>query len=78
MEAIEPSRKFFDKELLCPNCGTIYLRIPEDARINTPIHCSTCNLFLGTWGSLLASFDKQGGQNGVFELRDGQIERKDG
>ena len=77
MTRAAPTEKYMDHELTCPQCGTIYLRIPENLNGHTLIHCSTCGLVLGTWGELSASFDKQGGQYGVFELRHGQIERKD-
>lgn len=65
-----------DHKLDCKNCGTIYLNIPDDVNGTTVINCSTCGQFLGYWGELSRDFDRQGGQHGVFELRDGQIERK--
>ncbi|NTS31373.1 hypothetical protein HQ945_08915 [Phyllobacterium sp. BT25] len=69
--------KYLDHELTCPNCGTIYLRIPHDVDSFTLIRCSRCDALLGTWSELVSSFDGQGGQNGVFEMSDGQIVRKD-
>lgn len=71
------AEKFLDKELVCPSCGTIYLRIPADAKGDTVIRCSACNKRLGTWRELEASFNAQGGQHGVFDMHDGQIERKE-
>ena len=70
--------KYLDKELKCQQCGTVYLCIPEDVTDDTLIHCSTCNLPLGRWGKLVASFRAQGGEHGVFRMHPGQIERKDG
>jgi hypothetical protein len=32
---------------------------------------------MGTWGDLEADFYAQGGGDGVFEMRDGQIIRKE-
>ncbi|MEK1888207.1 MAG: hypothetical protein AAAB35_11675 [Phyllobacterium sp.] len=66
-----------DHGLDCPICGTIYLDIPKDVASDTPIQCSTCGTFLGSWGELESSFNKQGGQHGVFDMYDGQIIRKD-
>lgn len=69
--------KYMDHELLCPHCGTIYLRIAANVKSFTLICCSTCNQPLGTWGELEASFNTQGGQSGVFAMHDGKIERKE-
>ena len=66
-----------DHELDCPDCGTIYLAIPDNVTVDTPIACSTCRKLLGTWGDLERSFNKQGGQNGIFDMHDGQIIRKE-
>jgi hypothetical protein len=66
-----------DHELDCPDCGTLYLDIPQDVTGHTPITCTTCGQSLGNWGELERSFNKQGGQNGIFEMRDGQITRRD-
>jgi hypothetical protein len=65
-----------DHKLDCKACGTIYLDIPDDVRNVTPIHCSSCGQFIGYWGELNGDFDGQGGQDGVFELKDGHILRK--
>ncbi len=66
-----------DHGLECPNCGTIYLNIPKDVTDYTPIACTTCGSFLGSWGDLERSFNMQGGQHGIFEMSEGQIIRKD-
>lgn len=63
-------------KLDCKACGTIYLDIPEDVRTTDVISCSKCGQFLGYWGELSRDFDGQGGQSGVFELKDGQILHK--
>lgn len=65
-----------DHKLDCKDCGTIYLNLPGNLTNDTPIFCSTCNQFIGRWGDLERDFNAQGGQNGVFELHDGQIDRK--
>lgn len=65
-----------DHKLDCKKCGTIYLDIPDDVKGTSAIHCSSCGRFLGHWGELSRDFNQQGGQDGVFELKDGQIERK--
>lgn len=65
-----------DHKLDCKKCGTIYLDIPEDVQSHTPIYCSTCGVLMGRWEELERDFNAQGGQDGVFELRDGQIDRK--
>jgi hypothetical protein len=44
---------------------------------STSIVCSSCSEYLGTWGELEEAFYAQGGGDGVFELHDGQIIRKD-
>jgi transcription elongation factor Elf1 len=64
-----------DHLLECPDCGTINLDIPRNVKSDTPIHCSICGNTLGTWAELERDFDKQGGQHGVFELKEGQIIR---
>ena len=66
-----------DSKLECPMCQTIYLTFTQDVRPDTPIVCSSCGEYLGTWGDLEADFYAQGGGDGVFELRDGQIIRKE-
>jgi hypothetical protein len=54
-------------QLDCKSCGTIYLDIPDNVT----------GASIGYWGDLSRDFDRQGGQHGVFELKDGQIERKE-
>lgn len=66
-----------DHKLNCKDCGTIYLEIPEDVASHTPIYCSTCGELLGCWEELEKDFNQQGGQDGVFSLHDGQIDRID-
>ncbi|MDX8437587.1 hypothetical protein RFN25_29710 [Mesorhizobium abyssinicae] len=67
--------KYLDHKLECPYCLTIRLRIPDDARPETPISCDDCGEYLGTWDELQTDFEKQGGQNGVFRLEKGRIQR---
>ncbi|MDQ0996492.1 hypothetical protein QFZ34_001674 [Phyllobacterium ifriqiyense] len=66
-----------DHKLDCKDCGTIYLKIPKDVQSDTPIYCSTCGVLLGRWEELERDFNRQGGQDGVFKMNDGQIERLD-
>jgi hypothetical protein len=66
-----------DHKLDCKDCGTIYLDIPDTVESDTLIHCSSCGQLLGRWSELESDFARQGGQNGVFEMKDGQILRKD-
>jgi hypothetical protein len=63
----------FDQRLECSDCNTIYLDIPDYAVSQTLVHCSTCHKVLGSWGELEANFAQQGGENGIFEMYDGQI-----
>lgn len=65
-----------DHKLDCKSCGTIYLDRPENVRGTTSIHCSSCGQFLGYWGELSRDFVRQGGQHGVFEMKEGLILRK--
>ena len=65
-----------DHKLDCKKCGTIYLDIPEDVQSHTAIYCSSCGSLMGRWDELERDFNQQGGQNGVFELKEGQFERK--
>ncbi|MHC1550997.1 hypothetical protein [Phyllobacterium sp. K27] len=65
-----------DHKLDCKDCGTIYLTIPDNVTGDTPIFCSTCNQYIGRWAELERDFNTQGGQDGIFEMKDGQIERK--
>ncbi|TKT79026.1 hypothetical protein [Aquamicrobium sp. LC103] len=67
--------KRLDQKLDCKTCGTIYLDIPEGAKDGTPIHCSTCGGYLGTWGELQDDFAEQS-DSGVFDLKRGQIIEK--
>lgn len=68
---------FLDHKVDFKFCGTIYLAIPDDARENTPIHCSTCNRYLGTWGELQDDCIGQTvGTDGIVELKDGRIKEK--
>ena len=66
-----------DNKLKCPNCRTIYLTLTQCVGFDTPIHCSSCGEYLGTWGELEEDFIAQGGESGVFEMHDGQIIRRD-
>jgi hypothetical protein len=52
-----------------PNCGTIYLNIPDSVISFMEIRCSSCDAFLGTWRELETDFYEQGGGQGIFELR---------
>jgi hypothetical protein len=49
----------------------------DDLTRFTLIRCSSCGTYLGRWGEVEASFAAQGGQRGVFEMRDDQIIRKE-
>jgi transcription elongation factor Elf1 len=66
-----------DNKLECPKCHTIYLTLTKSVTMSTPIHCSSCGEYLGTWGELESDFYAQGGDHGVFEMHDGQIIRKE-
>jgi transcription elongation factor Elf1 len=69
--------KRLDSKLVCPKCDTIYLTLTQDVTYRTPIHCSVCGEYLGTWAELETDFIAQGGDSGVFEMHDGQIIRRD-
>ncbi|PIO43757.1 hypothetical protein B5P45_17705 [Phyllobacterium zundukense] len=69
--------QILDNKLECPKCHTIYLTLTQNVTSTTPIHCSACGTYLGTWRELEADFITQGGDNGVFEMHDGQIIRID-
>ncbi|RCW85497.1 hypothetical protein [Phyllobacterium bourgognense] len=69
--------KRLDNKLECPNCYRIYLTLTQNVTSISPIHCSACGTYLGTWAELETDFYAQGGDNGVFEMHDGQIIRKD-
>ncbi|WP_245478498.1 MULTISPECIES: hypothetical protein [unclassified Mesorhizobium] len=66
---------YLNHRLECPYCLIIKLRIPDDARPDTLISCDDCGEYLGTWDELQTDFEKQGGQNGVFRLDRGRIQR---
>jgi hypothetical protein len=57
-------------------CGPIYLDIPKGVQSHTPIYCSSYGSLMGRWDELERDFNQQSGQNGVFELKDGPIERR--
>lgn len=48
-----------DDKLDCKSCGTIQMDIPEGVTETTPIRCSNCGAYLGTWGELQDDFHKQ-------------------
>jgi len=73
LEVHDALMKRLDHKLDCKACGTIYLDVPEDVRDDSPIHCSSCHAFLGTWGELQRDFYRQAGE-GIFHLHDGQID----
>jgi hypothetical protein len=62
-----------DQKIECQNCHTIYLDITPETNPHTPVHCSKCGQYLGSWAELESDFYAQGGHYGVFEMRDGQI-----
>lgn len=63
-------------QLMCPQCGVIYLHIPSGVTNSTVIHCSQCSDALGTWLEVDTSFIAQGGQDGMFEMDKGQMIQK--
>ena len=65
-----------NSKLECPKCQTIYLTFTQDIALSTPIICSSCGEYMGTWGDLEADFYAQGGGDGVFEMHDGHMIRK--
>ncbi len=65
--------KKLDCKLECPQCQTTYLTLTREVIFSTPIHCSSCGIYLGTWGELEADFIAQGGDNGVFRMDRGEI-----
>ncbi|RWA59746.1 MAG: hypothetical protein E5X49_32270 [Mesorhizobium sp.] len=67
--------EYLDHLLECPYCLTIRLRIPVDATPSTPITCSDCGRYLGTWDEIQTDFERQGGNDGVFRLDKGRIKR---
>lgn len=64
-------------KLECATCLTIYLRIPRNVDSDSPIFCMGCGTFLGRWFDLETDFIAQGGHDGIFELREGQIIRRE-
>ena len=48
-----------DRKLECKACKTILLDIPADAEEGTPIHCTGCGAYIGTWGELQDDFVAQ-------------------
>ena len=69
------SDQYLNHLLECPYCQKIRLRIPAHAMGDTPITCSDCGEYLGTWDELQADFEQQGGQDGVFRLDKGRIRK---
>ncbi|MDP3895892.1 MAG: hypothetical protein Q8Q62_04380 [Mesorhizobium sp.] len=66
------AKKYLDHKLDCKACGTILLDIPENATEATPIHCSKCGGYIGSWGELQDDFLRQSA-HGAFDLKDGRI-----
>ncbi|MDN2578726.1 hypothetical protein [Aquibium sp. ELW1220] len=60
------------KQLDCKRCGTIALEISDEVVESSPISCSSCGAYMGTWGDLQDNFDKQVNV-GAFDLEDGNI-----
>lgn len=67
--------QFLNHLLECPYCQKVRLRIPAHVVDDTPIACSDCGEYLGTWDELQDSFEQQGGQDGVFRLDKGRIRK---
>lgn len=67
------AKTVLDDKLDCKSCGTIQMDIPEDANDRTPIHCSNCGAYLGTWGELLDDFYKQIEDADTLDLNKGTI-----
>lgn len=65
--------KRLNNHLDCKRCGVIALIIPDGATETSPIMCSSCGDYLGTWGELQDDFHKQSSR-GVFDLDAGNIE----
>jgi hypothetical protein len=62
-----------DDKLDCKKCGTIQMTVPEDAVDETPIHCSNCGGYLGTWGELQRDFAMQIGNAESVDLDHGTM-----
>ncbi|MER8996332.1 hypothetical protein NKJ52_01170 [Mesorhizobium australicum] len=69
--------EYLDHRLECPFCGTIRLLIPADATPSTRISCAECGRYLGIWDELQTDFEQQGGNDGVFRLDKGRIQKLD-
>ncbi len=41
-----------DNKLECQQCHTLYLTLTDDMSGSTPIHCSSCGTYLGSWAEL--------------------------
>ncbi len=54
----------------------IRLDIPADPKPDSPIHCSNCGLFLGTWSEMEDSFFRQAKGARLFDLKHGTIVKK--
>ncbi len=67
------ARKRLDDKLDCKACGTVQMDIPDDVTDETPIHCSNCGAYLGTWGELVDDFAKQTHSGEMFDLNKGNI-----
>ena len=74
-EGIAMDEEYLDHKLECPNCKTIYLRIPKSVTPETMIRCSTCDRPLGAWGDLQHDFDVQDDAE-AYSLDHGRIKRK--
>ncbi|WP_315918633.1 hypothetical protein [Mesorhizobium sp. SP-1A] len=68
--------KKLDEQLECKVCGTIQQEIPENPEDDTPIRCSNCGAYLGTWREMEVSFSRQAKGGGVFDLKEGTIIKK--
>jgi len=70
------ARKRLDERLECPICHVIRLSIPDDPKPNSPVHCSNCGSFLGTWSEMQESFFQQAKGSRLFDLKRGTIVRR--
>ncbi len=70
------ARKPLNDKLDCKACGTIQMDIPDNTTENTPILCSNCGAFLGTWGELQDDFARQIKGASVLDLDKGTIVKK--
>ncbi|ESY99981.1 hypothetical protein X738_12295 [Mesorhizobium sp. LNHC209A00] len=53
------------------------MQIPADATPSTRISCAECGRYLGIWDELQTDFEQQGGNDGVFRLDKGRIQKLD-